>query len=127
MTRIALLLVSFVVAACVPCEDQEAALAEACLPSSAAAERELVIEVQEDCGSPCSPSFSCTALRDFDQINVLTNVLECPGEGCDDSCERRTTTCVLPALEPGSYTVTFPNLPSKTLFVQAGGSPSCAL
>lgn len=116
------------VCACAPCEDIGPTLGDACLPPAMAEGVTLEIEVEEDCGTSCSAPLDCTASVEFQDVTVIATQTECRLDCVPDgTCQRRTTSCLLPALTPGDYQVHLPGLPSRSLRVEPGAPQRCTL
>jgi len=114
MLRRLALLAALAAAACSDsqCETGAANLSELCLPSSAAPDLSMVIEVRELCGRGCSGVPSCTALMRNAEV-----VLDVEQEICQEiltqecvdlGCIQRVIQCQLPPLKPGEYAVVAP-------------------
>ena len=100
-----------------------------CLPPSAAAGQETVIEVRELCGPGCSHDPNCTAFLRNGQV-VLTIEQDLCSEAAFQQCVQiqcvqRVVRCRLPSLAPGDYAIVAPGAPLQLLHVAPGGQAAC--
>ena len=120
-------------AACdnVTCKTITTDLGAVCLPDTAEPNRDLLVEVREQCSLNCARMPNCTATMVAGAL-----VLDVHQDVCNDvasiacarrQCERRTAFCKLPGLPVGDYVVTGPGIEDQLLRVRAGGTPSCRL
>ena len=120
-------------AACdnITCKTITTDLGSLCLPNTAEPNRDLLVEVREQCGGNCSRLPNCTATLVAGAV-----VLDVHQEVCNDvatiscareQCLRRTALCKLPGLPVGDYVVSGPGIEDQLLRVRAGGSAACRL
>ena len=111
------------------CDTRTDDLGDLCLPATLAPGIAAVIQVRELCGEGCSGAPACTAL-----FRGAAVTLDVQHDVCSESttagcialgCQRRIFSCVLPALNPGDYTLAVPGGPSRLLRVASGGTASC--
>ena len=111
------------------CDTTTADVGDVCVPASIAPGVPSVIEVRELCGVGCSSMPSCTALLRNAQVTLDVEGEVCQsnlsGSCLDLGCLQRVMRCVLPALNPGHYTLNVPGGPQRALAVASGGQSSC--
>ena len=112
------------------CGDVETAIGLACTPEPAGADRMLVLEVREACGTNCARSPSCTAVVSGGAVRLSLHEDHCfvGSVNCDSTtCSRLIVPCTLPALREGDYPLIFQGGPSQILRVRQGGAGICRL
>ena len=111
------------------CETGVADVGDVCLPTTAAPNLLITIELKELCGRGCTALPSCNAI--FRDAQVILDVEQ---EVCSDTftavcinlgCQERAFPCQLPSLTAGDWVVTIPGTQSRLLHVQPGGVASC--
>jgi hypothetical protein len=96
-----------------------------------AANTTLTVQVRESCGSACGmgTSFSCAGTLDGGVITFAPTISECsdPMTACPAVCRQSAVDCSVPALAPGTYTLSGPGVAAKQLVVDATSSATrCA-
>lgn len=110
----------------------------ACVPGIARAGTALTVEVDAPDGClGCFTTLACEVTVSGERIDLTMRSKTCPPPGdiaCPAVCEIPKTTCTVPPLAAGRYTVRLagegdrPGLPARTLVVEdAAGETSCTL
>jgi hypothetical protein len=111
------------------CQTVAVDVSDLCIPLSLASDRQLVIEVREQCGRGCSSMPSCSAFLRNGQV-----FLDLAQDVCTDStyggcialgCVRRVIRCTLPSLHVGDYPLLAPGSDLQLLRVRSDGQAAC--
>ena len=112
------------------CSDVETEIGIACTPDPAGADRLLLLEVREACGTNCAQGPSCTATFSGGAVRLSLHEDHCyvGSVSCDQTtCSRLVVPCTLPALREGDYPLLFRGGPAQVLHVRQGGAGSCRI
>ena len=112
------------------CADVETEIGLACTPDPAGADRVLVLEVREACGTNCARSPTCTATFSGGAVQLSLHEDHCNvgAVSCDTTtCSRLVVPCTLPALREGDYPLVYRGGPAQILRVRQGGAGACRI